>query len=148
MGAGLRPGTKPPEPQTDPTATRTARSAATSGVMGQKSADGTVANRPPSWVGQGEGLNLRRQASRATPNGRIAPDRLNRPWGFVSSPALAVGISWLPFEARRKSPVRTCMQAVVGVGERKTPGNPASGNCFHPDLCYHIINAPSPLCSA
>ena len=47
MGAGLRAGTKVLEAPLDPTATRTARFAVTPGVMGQKSADGIVAKRPP-----------------------------------------------------------------------------------------------------
>ena len=43
MGAGLRPGAKASETPPDPTATRAARLAATSGVMGQKSAEAIVA---------------------------------------------------------------------------------------------------------
>ncbi len=47
MGAGLRATAKAVELPPDPTVTRTARLAATLGVMGQKSADGVVAKRPP-----------------------------------------------------------------------------------------------------
>ena len=47
MGAGLRASAKALESLPDPTATRAARLAATSGVMGQKSAEGIVAQRPP-----------------------------------------------------------------------------------------------------
>ena len=47
MGAGLRARAKALESPPDPTATWAARLAATSGVMGQKSADGIVAKRPP-----------------------------------------------------------------------------------------------------
>jgi hypothetical protein len=47
MGAGLRATAKAVELPPDPTVTRTARFAATLGVMGQKSADGVVAQRPP-----------------------------------------------------------------------------------------------------
>jgi hypothetical protein len=47
MGAGLRPSAKALESPPDPTVTRTARLAATPGVMGQKSAKGIVAKRPP-----------------------------------------------------------------------------------------------------
>ena len=47
MGAGLRPIVKTVERPPDPTATRTARLAETQGVIGQKSADGIVAKRPP-----------------------------------------------------------------------------------------------------
>jgi hypothetical protein len=46
-GAGLRSTAKAVERPPDPTVTRTARPAATLGVMGQKSADGVVAQRPP-----------------------------------------------------------------------------------------------------
>ena len=46
-GAGLRASAKVLESPPDPTATWAARLAATSGVMGQKSADGIVAKRPP-----------------------------------------------------------------------------------------------------
>lgn len=47
MGAGLRASAKVLETPPDPSVTRAARLAATSGVMGQKSADGIVAKRPP-----------------------------------------------------------------------------------------------------
>jgi hypothetical protein len=46
-GAGLRASAKALESPPDPTVTRVARRAATSGVTGQKSADGIVAKRPP-----------------------------------------------------------------------------------------------------
>lgn len=46
-GAGLRAGAKALESPSDPTVTGAARRVATSGVMGQKSADGIVAKRPP-----------------------------------------------------------------------------------------------------
>jgi hypothetical protein len=46
-GAGLRTTAKAVDRPPDPTATRTARLAVTPGVMGQKSADGIVAQRPP-----------------------------------------------------------------------------------------------------
>ncbi len=46
-GAELRARPKGLELPSDPTVTRTARLAATLGVMGQKSADGIVAQRPP-----------------------------------------------------------------------------------------------------
>ena len=46
-GAGLRPRPKCLAMPPDPTVARTARPAATLGVMGQKSADGVVAKRPP-----------------------------------------------------------------------------------------------------
>ena len=47
MGAGLRPRAKVLELPPDPTATRAARRAATSGVTGQKSAEGIVAKCSP-----------------------------------------------------------------------------------------------------
>ena len=47
MGAGLRASTKVLEIPPDPKVTRAARLAVTPGVMGQKSADGIVAKRPP-----------------------------------------------------------------------------------------------------
>ena len=47
MGAGLRAISKGMESPPDPTVPRAARLAATSGVTGQKSADGVVAKRPP-----------------------------------------------------------------------------------------------------
>jgi hypothetical protein len=47
MGAGLRASAKVLESPPDSTVTRAARLAATPGVMGQKSADGIVAKRPP-----------------------------------------------------------------------------------------------------
>jgi hypothetical protein len=47
MGAGLRSGAKVLEKPPDPKATRAARLAVTPGVMGQTSADGIVAKRPP-----------------------------------------------------------------------------------------------------
>ena len=46
-GAGLRASAKALGRPPDPTATRAARWAATSSEMGQKSADGIVAKRPP-----------------------------------------------------------------------------------------------------
>ena len=46
-GAGLRASAKVLEIPPDPKATRAARLAVTSGVMGQKSAEGIVAKRPP-----------------------------------------------------------------------------------------------------
>jgi len=46
-GAGLRPIPKGVEIPPDPNVTRTARLAATSGVIGQTSADGIVAKRLP-----------------------------------------------------------------------------------------------------
>jgi len=46
-GAGLRAMAKAVELPPDPTVTRTAHLAATLGVMGQKSADGIVAQRLP-----------------------------------------------------------------------------------------------------
>jgi hypothetical protein len=50
-GAGLRAGAKAPESPPYPTATRAARLAVTSGVMGQKSAEAIVARKP----GQADG---------------------------------------------------------------------------------------------
>jgi len=47
MGAGLRASAKALGIPPDPKVTRTARLAVTSGVMGQKSAEGIVAKRPP-----------------------------------------------------------------------------------------------------
>ena len=47
MGAGLWATAKAVERPPDLTVTRTARPAATLGVMGQKSTDGVVAKRPP-----------------------------------------------------------------------------------------------------
>lgn len=47
MGAGLRPIAKALETPPDPTASRTARPIVTLGVIGQKSAEGVVAKRPP-----------------------------------------------------------------------------------------------------
>jgi len=47
MKAGQRASAKVLESPPDPTATRAARLAVTPGVMGQKSADGIVAKRPP-----------------------------------------------------------------------------------------------------
>ena len=84
MGAGLRAGAKGLESPTDPKATRAARLAVTLGVMGQKSAKGIVAKRPPSWVGQGKSRNLRERVSRASLNGYIAPDGAKRSWRFVA----------------------------------------------------------------
>ncbi len=84
MGTGLRASAKVLESPPDPTVTRAARPAVTLGVMGQKSADGIVAKRPPSWVGQGEGPNLRQRVRRASLKGRIAPDRVKRSWRFVA----------------------------------------------------------------
>jgi hypothetical protein len=46
-GAGLRPRSKGLATPPGPTATQAARAAVTPGVMGQKSADGIVAQRPP-----------------------------------------------------------------------------------------------------
>ena len=46
-GAGLRPRPKGLVTPPDPTVTQAARPVATPGVMGQKSADGIVAQRPP-----------------------------------------------------------------------------------------------------
>lgn len=47
MGAGLRSKAKAMGEPPDPTVSRAARLAATSGVMEQKSAEGIVAKRPP-----------------------------------------------------------------------------------------------------
>jgi hypothetical protein len=47
MGAGLRASAKALGLPPDPKVTRAARLAVTSGVMGQKSAEGIVAKRPP-----------------------------------------------------------------------------------------------------
>jgi len=46
-GAGLRTIAKAVEKPPDPTVSRTARPVVTRGVIGQKSADGVVAQRPP-----------------------------------------------------------------------------------------------------
>lgn len=75
-GVELRPIPKGLESPPDPTVTRAARLAATLGVTGQKSADGIVTKRPPSWVGQGEGLNPWQRVSRAALNDRMVPDRV------------------------------------------------------------------------
>lgn len=61
-GAGLRPSEKALERPPEPTLTWAEPLAITSGVLGQKSAEGAGAKRPPLRAGQGEGPNLRQSA--------------------------------------------------------------------------------------